>query len=68
MNQNSINEQIYDNKSLCERLGVSLRTLQFWRDSGAIKFFQRGRKILYLESWVLEFLEKNSKYPFKNAK
>lgn len=68
MINNSIIDELYDNKSLCKRLGVSLRTLQLWRDSQAIRYFQKGRKIMYLESWVLEFLEKHSKPTFKKLK
>lgn len=40
-------------------LSVSKRTLQNYRDQGLIGFSQIGRKILYRQSDVDKFLEKN---------
>lgn len=49
----------YSNKDVCRLLGVSLRTLQNYRDKGLIPFSQVGHKCYYKIKDVECFIEKN---------
>ena len=51
-------------KEVCERLYISPRTLQDYRDRRIIPYTQFAGKILYKESDLERILEKN----FKNSK
>lgn len=46
-------------KEASKLLSVSVRTLQTYRDKHMIAFSQRGRKIMYKEKDIQDFLEKN---------
>lgn len=46
-------------KEVCERLYISPRTLQDYRDKGIIPYTQFAGKILYKESDLEKLLEKN---------
>ncbi|MFR9545862.1 MAG: helix-turn-helix domain-containing protein [Rikenellaceae bacterium] len=55
----SFNSEIfYTDKELSEKLRVSRRTLQSWRDDGLIDYIQLSGKILYSESAVQTLLNK----------
>ena len=44
-------------KQACEMLGVSIRTLEYWRQTGyGPRFAKVGRKILYSRSAIEEWL------------
>ena len=51
--------KLLTNVEVANILGVSLRTLQSYRDRGLITFAQHGRKILYQYDDVLAFFEKH---------
>lgn len=44
------NEQWLDNKTVCELLHISPRTLQSYRDNGTLPYSQIGRKSYYKTS------------------
>ena len=48
----------YNNEELAKALNVSTKTLQNWRDEGAIEFTQKGSIIIYTQENVDDFLEK----------
>jgi hypothetical protein len=48
---------IYDDALLCDVLGVSAQTLARARQDGALRYTRKGRRILYLGTWVLSWLE-----------
>jgi hypothetical protein len=50
---------IVDNHEFCQKLKVSRRTSQAWRDEGKITFSQIGSKIYYKCEDILQFLEQN---------
>lgn len=50
-------ETYLNNKQFMEMLGVSLRTVQTWRDEGKIAFSQVGNKIYYKLSDVEKFMQ-----------
>lgn len=52
-------EKFLSNRDVCKMLHISSRTLQDWRDTGKISFFQIKGKILYKQSDVLKWLEAN---------
>ncbi len=49
----------WDNEQLSNYLNISTRTLQSYRDNGAIKFSQYGSKIWYRYQDVQAFLDKH---------
>lgn len=50
-------ERFLTDKDLSERLNISRRTLQDYRDQGRIPFYQLGGKILYRESDIQRILD-----------
>ena len=56
---------VFTNKSLSEYLHVSTRTLQNWRDEGAISFTQAKDVVLYSLEDVEAFLKKHKRVAFK---
>lgn len=61
---NSVNTKpsglvVYDNKEVCEILGISSKTLQNYRMKNLISFSAVGKVIWYTQADVEEFLEKN---------
>lgn len=46
----------YNNEELAKALNVSTKTLQNWRDEGAIEFTQKGSIIIYTQENVDDFL------------
>jgi hypothetical protein len=54
-----VNEIWYNNEEACRLLGVSLRTLQTYRDKGLIPYSQVGHKCYYKIKDVECFMEKN---------
>jgi hypothetical protein len=51
---------IYDDGSLYCLLGLSSSTLTRARRSGLLRFTKQGKRILYLGSWVHEWLASDS--------
>lgn len=54
-----VDEEWYTNRDVCRLLGISLRTLQNYRDKGLIPYSQVGHKCYYKIKDVEEFMEKN---------
>lgn len=52
----------WDNEQLSKYLGISLRTLQTYRDQGVIKYSQYGAKIWYKYKDVQAFIEEHRKH------
>lgn len=52
-------EKFLSNRDVCRMLHISSRTLQDWRDTGKIPFIRIKGKILYQESQISKYLEKN---------
>ncbi len=52
-------EKFLSNRDVCRMLHISSRTLQDWRDTGEIPFIRIKGKILYGESEIMKWLEKN---------
>ena len=52
-------EHFLTGKEVCERLYISLRTLQDYRDKGIIPYTQFAGKILYKESEIERILKNN---------
>ncbi|NDV93415.1 DNA-binding protein [Dysgonomonas sp. 521] len=50
-------EKFLTNRDVGKLLGLSLRTLQDWRDKGVIGYIQISGKILYRQSDILKLLE-----------
>lgn len=48
---------IYDDGTLVLNLGVSSSTLLQARRTGRLRFSRKGKRILYLGRWILEWLE-----------
>lgn len=56
---------ILSNNQFCERLDISSKTAQRWRDKGWVKYSCIGRSIFYVLSDVLSMIEANSVEPSK---
>lgn len=52
-------ETFLNNREVCEKLHISQRTLQDYRDRRYIAFYKLEGKILYAESDILKMLEDN---------
>lgn len=52
-------ERFLTDKELSEKIKISRRTLQEWRNEGKIEYIQLEGKILYTESAVQRVLEKH---------
>lgn len=52
-------------KEVSERLSVSRRTLQEWRNEGIIGYIKIGGKVLYSEREVMALIERNYYKPFE---
>lgn len=50
---------------LSEKLNISRRTLQYYRDSGKIPFYRLDGKILYEESDIEKFLQESYRPKFE---
>ncbi len=56
----TLNGEIYlTDKEVSERLKISRRTLQEWRNEGKIAYIQLGGKIIYAESAIQSILERH---------
>jgi len=53
--------QAYSEKEVCERVGISRETAKKMRDKGRLKFTQIGRRIVYTDEHITEFLKANEK-------
>ena len=52
-------ETYVTDKELSERLNISRRTLQEWRNDGLIEYIQFEGKIIYAESAIQKLLDKH---------
>ncbi len=52
-------ERYLSDKELSERLRISRRALQDYRNAGRISYYQLGGKILYCEREIEKLLDKN---------
>ena len=52
-------QEIWDNKMLCEALNISIRTAATWRKRKFIPYHKIEGIIFYLKSDVLDLLKKN---------
>lgn len=52
-------ERLYDNQEVCQLLRISKRTLQRYRNNGALKFHSIYHKTYYKESDLHEFIRNN---------
>ena len=52
-------ERLYDNQKVCQLLRISKRTLQRYRNNGALKFHSIYHKTYYKESDLHEFIRNN---------
>ena len=52
-----VNENFYTDRELTEKLKVSRRSLQQYRDSGLLAFTRLGGKILYRSSDIEKLLD-----------
>jgi hypothetical protein len=57
--QDFISDPFIDNARFMQLMGISVKTAQFWRDSGLVSFSQIGNKIYFRVSDIKELLEKN---------
>ncbi|KAA6324003.1 hypothetical protein EZS27_026618 [termite gut metagenome] len=53
-------EKFLSNRDVYRMLHISSRTLQDWRDTGKIPFIQIKGKIIYKQSEIVKWLERNS--------
>lgn len=56
--QTTLIDQLYTPKDLAKRGIMSLVTQWKERERGRLKFYQMGRKILYSEAHIKDFLDK----------
>lgn len=56
-----------DNQEVCLLLGISLRTLQSYRDKGLVPYSQIGHKCYYKATDIEQFLEENKSTKQKNT-
>ena len=61
-NEDSPNEVLLDSKQVKELLGISHPTLSKWCNSGYIKSYRLGGKVLFKQSEVMNDLQKVRKY------
>jgi len=53
--------QTFSEDEFCRRVGISRDTAKRMRDKGRLKFTQIGRRVLYTQDQVAEFLQSNEK-------
>ena len=51
---------VYDDSALSVALGVSAESLARARQTGDLRHTRKGRRILYLGQWILEWLERDA--------
>jgi hypothetical protein len=54
---------IYDDISLSNLLGISTQVIDRARRSGALRSTQKGRRVLFLGAWVLDWLQTDEEGP-----
>ena len=59
LNPSTVKEEWWTNQEVCQLLGISLRTLQSYRDKGIIPYSQVGHKCHYKVSDIERFIEEN---------
>jgi hypothetical protein len=58
-----IPDGIYDDESLHAVLGVSAQVLAHARRQGQLRHARKGKRVLYLGQWVLEWLMAEERQP-----
>jgi len=53
--------QTFSEDEFCKRVGISKTTAREYRRKGKLKFTQIGRRVLYTQDQVAEFLQSNEK-------
>ncbi len=51
---------VYDDSALSVALGVSPESLARARQTGELRHTRKGRRILYLGQWILEWIERGA--------
>jgi len=51
---------VYDDSALSVALGVSAESLAMSRRTGNLRHARKGRRILYLGQWILDWLERDA--------
>lgn len=59
LNPPVIKDEWWDNQDVCRLLGISLRTLQSYRDKGLLPYSQIGHKCYYKIEDIERFIEEN---------
>lgn len=59
LNPPVIKDEWWDNQDVCQLLGISLRTLQSYRDKGVLPYSQIGHKCYYKIEDIERFIEEN---------
>ena len=52
---------IYDDSALCVGFGVSAESLARARQAGDLRHTRKGRRVLHLGQWVLDWFELDAK-------
>ncbi len=52
---------VYDDAALSVALGVGAESLARARQAGELRHARKGRRILYLGQWILDWLEHDTK-------
>lgn len=50
---------VYDDGTLVLSLGLTHATLARARRDGELRFARKGKRVLYLGSWIIEWLERD---------
>lgn len=48
---------VYDDGAITLTLGISAECLAIARRSGSLRFTRKGRRVLYLGQWLIDWLE-----------
>lgn len=66
--KSKMQNDILTNEKVCQKLGVSSKTLKSYRDRGLISFSKVGKKIFYRPKDVDDFIEQFHCQRFKRSK
>lgn len=59
LNRSSVKDEWWDNQDVCRLLGISLRTLQTYRDKGLLPYSQVGHKCYYKAEDIARFMKES---------
>lgn len=63
--RDKLKKELLNNEEMMQFLGISKRTLQYYRDKGMLSFIQIKGKIYYKYEDIQEFLNANRNKAFK---